>query len=279
MSKTLDTLIEDIYGIFDRDDFDPALFTEFGDNVAQLMHDRFMVKRGERSHLRMSNVGRPDRQLYYDINGTHEKEALTPSTLIKFAYGDLIEQMLILFAKMAGHSVTHEQQEVEISGVKGHIDVIIDGVVVDIKSASPFSFTKFQTGQLLEAGNDPFGYVAQLSGYVEALTPKEKGAFLAADKVSGKLTLLEVPAERLLEYQVRTRVEFAKEMLSSPEVPPRCHSDVPDGKSGNMKLATACSYCAHKQHCWEGLRTYIYSTGPRFLTKVVREPKVNEEAW
>ncbi len=41
---------------------------------------------------------------------------------------------------MAGHEVTDEQKEVELEGLKGHIDCKINGRVVDIKTASGFSF-------------------------------------------------------------------------------------------------------------------------------------------
>ena len=273
--KSIDTLIDDIYGLFEGDiKFDPALFEQFGLNVRDLMDDRFHTKRDGKPYLRMSNIGRPDRQLWYDMHPQGEKEAFPPATLIKFAYGDLIEQMIILFAKMAGHTVEQEQAEVEVDGIKGHIDCIIDGVVVDVKSASSFSWLKFDSGALLEPGNDPFGYVGQLAGYVEALTPGSEGAFLAVDKTLGKLTLLRVPADTLKNFYVRNRIEHIKEVVELPEPPERCHSDVPDGKSGNMKLGTACSYCPHKFYCWDDIKPYYYSTGPRYLTKVVREPNV-----
>ena len=238
------------------------------------MDQRFHQKYDGDPYLRMSNIGRPDRQLWYNINSKQEKEQLPPATRVKFAYGDLVEQMILLYAKMAGHTVEQEQAEVEINGIKGHIDAMIDGVVVDVKSASTFSWQKFDNGQLLEPGNDPFGYVAQLAGYVEALTPGQGGAFLAVDKTLGKITLLQVPAEVLQRYRVRDRINHIKAVVASPELPPRCHDDIPDGKSGNMKLATGCSYCPHKFECWPGLKTYYYSGGPRFFTKIAREPKV-----
>lgn len=277
MAKQIDTLVEDIYALFDKDEtFDLALFEKFGGNVRDLMDHRFHQKYEGDPYLRMSNIGRPDRQLWFDLNGKGEKEKLLPATLIKFAYGDLIEQMMLLYAKMAGHTVEREQEEVEIDGIKGHIDAVIDGVVVDVKSASTFSWQKFDSGALLQPGNDPFGYVAQLAGYVEAITPGADGAFLAVDKTLGKLTLLRVPAEVLARYRVRDRIGHIKQVVASPDMPPRCYPDVPDGKSGNMKLDTGCSYCPHKFNCWPDLRTYYYSTGPRYLTRVVREPKVTE---
>jgi hypothetical protein len=277
----IDTLVRDIYGLFDGDvKFDVELFKQFGINTGQLMDDRFHQKRDDNPRLRMSNIGKPDRQLWYDLNFKGEREQLLPHTLIKFAYGDLIEQMIILYAKMAGHDVQLEQGEVEVDGIKGHIDCIIDGCVVDVKSASSYSFAKFASGQLLEPGNDPFGYVKQLAGYVEALTPGKPGYFLAVDKTLGKITLLEVSPQKLAG--VHERIDHIKAVVAAPEPPERCYEDKPDGASGNRMLDTGCSYCNHKHHCWAdanggvGIRTFLYGNGPRFLTKVVRLPNVPE---
>lgn len=280
LPKTIDTLVADIYGMFDGDHFphDPQEFVKFGKNVEELFHDRFNTVRGKPT-LRMSNIGRPDRQLWFDINGEGEKEKLLPQTLIKFAYGDMVEQMILLYAKMAGHEVTQEQAEVEVDGILGHIDAVIDGVLVDVKSASTFSFQKFESGALFLPGNDPFGYVAQLAGYIEAVNPGGRGGFLAVDKTLGKICFCEIPRDVLQQYAVRERIAHIKAVVSLPDLPPRCYPDVPDGKSGNMKLGTGCSYCQHKFSCWADLKTYYYSTGPRYLTKVVREPRVNKEDW
>ena len=286
MPKAIDSLVDDIYAMFGEDHFphDPQEFVKFGKSVEELFHDRFNTVRGKPT-LRMSNIGRPDRQLWYDINSKAKKEKLLPATLIKFAYGDMIEQMILLYAKMAGHAVEQEQAEIEVDGIKGHIDAVIDGVVVDVKSASSFSFLKFESGALFEKDdtgrliNDPFGYVAQLAGYIEAINPGGRGGFLAVDKTLGKICFCEIPRNLLQQYAVRKRIAHIKEVVASPNVPPRCYPDVPDGKSGNMKLATGCSYCQHKFSCWENLKTYYYSTGPRYLTRVVREPKVSWESF
>jgi len=273
----INTLVEDIYGLFGTDKkFDLALFEQFGGNLKDLMDFRFHQKRDGDPYLRMSNIGKPDRQLWYDMNWKGEVEELTPDTLIKFAYGDVIEQMILLFAKMAGHDVQSEQETIDVNGIEGHMDAVIDGVVVDVKSASTFAFQKFATGSLLLPGNDPFGYVGQLAGYVEAKTPNKGGAFLAVDKQFGKLALLQIPAEELQKYVVRDRIEYVKEMVRQPDPPPRCHPDKLDGKSGNRVLGTNCSYCSHKHHCWDNLRTFYYSSGPKYFTSVVREPRVNE---
>lgn len=272
MVKTIDTLVEDIYALFGDGKLphDTGLFKQFGVNLEEQMTIRFNEERDTTPRLRMSNIGKPDRQLWYDINGTHKKEALAPHTFIKFAYGDLIEEMLLLYAQMAGHTVEAQQKEVEVDGIKGHIDAIIDGVVVDTKSASTFSFNKFESGDLYKPGNDPFGYVAQLAGYGKALGLPT--AFFVADKTLGKLCLSKPPQG----YDVEGRIAHIKHVVSQDTPPPRCYDEVPEGKSGNMRLGVGCSYCGHKEICWPGLKTYYYSSGPKYLTKVVKEPRVND---
>lgn len=277
MGKDISTLITDIYKLFDGNkkiDFDPALFERFGGNLTEVMRDRFNEER-KGGTLRISNIGKPDRQLWFTINDPDGGEIMQPQAYIKFMYGDMQEQLCILLAKLAGHEVANEQAEIEINGVKGHLDCTIDGHVVDVKSTSRFAFQKFKDGTLLEPGNDAFGYVGQLAGYVHAKTPGKDGYILAVNKDLGHLALLRVPAEMLAKYNVEERIEHDKQMVKGP-MPERCYEDVPDGKSGNMKLDTGCSYCARKFACWPDVKTYYYSNGPRYLTKVVKELKVSE---
>lgn len=273
--KSIDTLVDDIYGLFDKDlKFDVELFEKFGGDLTDVMNFRFNEDRVG-GKLRLSNIGKPDRQLWYEVNDPGGGEKLPPQAHIKFMYGDMQEHLCILLSKLAGHTVEFEQETVEIDGIEGHLDCTIDGCVVDVKSASRFAFPKFKDGTLLEPGNDAFGYIGQLAGYVHAKTPGKDGYFLAVNKDLGHLALLRVPADRLAAYDVEARIKHDKEMVRGP-IPGRCYADVPDGKSGNMKLDTGCSYCARKFECWDNIKTYYYSTGPRYLTKVVREPKVSE---
>lgn len=284
LTKTIDSLVNDIYGLFTGDRFEVTKdsLSRFRENTSDLVASRFSDTRGAGS-LRLSNIGKPDRQLWYDLNYKGPVEEMEPHALIKFMYGDIIEHMVLLFAREAGHTVEMEQAEVEVEGIKGHPDAVIDGVVVDVKSASPYSFKKFETGTLLQEGNDPFGYVAQLAGYVEAINPDADGAFLAVEKVLGKLTLLRIPNEVLRQYMVKDRISHVKEMVGHAEPPPRCYEPKAEGKSGNFVLSTGCSYCKHKFHCWAdanggtGLRNFYYASGPKYFTHIEREPKVLEE--
>lgn len=273
----IETLIDDIYSLFNGEKnipFDNALFDRFGGNLTEIMTDRFNEER-KGGTIRISNIGKPDRQLWFEVNDPAGGEKLSPQAYIKFMYGDMQEQLCILLAKLAGHEVEYEQAEIEINGIKGHLDCTIDGYVVDVKSTSRFAFQKFKDGSLLLPGNDAFGYVGQLAGYVHAKTPGKGGYILAINKDLGHLTLLFVPPELLAQYQVEERIEHNKQMVNGP-MPDKCYEDVEDGKSGNRKLDIGCSYCARKFKCWPDLKIYYYSNGPRYLTKVVKEPKVND---
>ena len=276
MTKTLDTLVSDIYALFDPNvthEPNEENLEQFGETMKNIMRVRLASRENIRDPLRFSALGKPDRQLWYMAKG-YPSEEMTPKTFVKFLYGDVIEALLLFLAKESGHDVQSEQMEIEVDGVKGHIDAIIDGVVVDVKSASPYSYKKFKDHSLVE--NDPFGYIQQLSGYTSEITPGEGGAFLAAEKVNGDLTVMNVSSSIVADHPPGPRITHLKEVIAQDTPPPRCFEPEPDGKSGNMKLGTQCSYCAFKHECWPGLRTFIYSTGPRYLTTVKKEPDVYE---
>lgn len=230
--------------------------------------------------LRMSNIGKGTRQLWYAKHYDSE-EKLEGHTLLKFLIGDITECVVLFLSKMAGHSVTHLQDEVSLEGIKGHIDADIDGVTVDVKSASPYAFKKFENGTLVE--DDAFGYIEQIASYSKAR--ETDGAFLAMDKVSGKLAYLPFSKEELDKFDVVDRIKYLKEALESPVEPDRCYPDEKMGESGNRKLGVNCSYCEFKKRCWSdsnggiGLRTFLYSSGPVFLTTVKSEPKVFEKSF
>lgn len=274
-SKTIDTLVDDIFSLFDPKQshvVDEDNLNTFVENMRELVRNRFM-ERENGDVLRFSSLGRPDRQIWYMSRDTNREE-LSAKTYFKFLYGDVIEQLLLFLAKEAGHSVTHEQEEIEVDGVKGHLDAVIDGVTVDVKSASPYSFQKFKSGKLFE--DDPFGYVQQLSGYATVVTPESGGAFLAFNKVDGDICVLPVGPSIVEDYEPGQRIAHLKQVIKRDTLPPRCYEDVEDGKSGNRKLGTNCSYCAFKSSCWPNLRTFLYSSGPRFLTTVRKVPDVYE---
>jgi hypothetical protein len=278
--KKLEDLPKDIFGLFNPDEdheCNEENLDVFAENLKTLLRARLRSSPVslEPTPLRFSALGKPDRQIWYDGHPEEDTtEKLVPKTYMKFLYGDVIEQLLLFLAKEAGHEVTEEQTEVEVDGIKGHIDAIIDGTVVDVKSASPYGYKKFAEGTVTQ--DDPFGYVQQLAGYASVLTPGKPAAWLANDKVHGDICVSPLSKIVIDHHPPAERITHLKGVLESDQVPERCHEPVPDGASGNLKLGTSCSYCRHKRRCHPDLRTFLYSTGPRFLVKTVREPNVPE---
>lgn len=253
---------------------------QFGENCKRLMFNLFTEKRDGRT-LRMSNIGRDDRYLWNVVNNPDVQEEMTPNTYVKFMYGHLIEEMLLFLTKLAGHEVTDEQKKCEVNGITGSMDCKIDGIVTDVKSVSSFGFKKFKDGSL--AFDDPFGYVAQIKGYAHSEGGDSRFGWLAMDKQNGHLAYLmydsddtQAPVHDWIGYDIEKRIDHIREVVQQEEPPKHCYAPVADGKSGNMKLAVGCSYCPYKHTCWSGIRTFLYSSGPRYLTEVVNEPKVAE---
>lgn len=284
--KTLDTLVQDIYSVVSTKqipegvDIDTVL-DQFAEGCKKALAGALKERKtGGKGYLRMSNIGKTDKYLYHHVN-SEDNEVIQPHTYVKFLYGHLIEEMLLALAKLSGHTVTDEQKEVDIEGVKGHMDCKVDGVVIDIKSTSTHGFKKFNDQSL--AADDPFGYIGQMKGYAHAEGQDTIG-WLAMDKQNGHLCVLQYdlndkdhPMAPYYDYDIVERIRHVKKLVRRLDPPSEnCFDTLPDGKSGNMKLAAGCSYCPYKQKCYSGLRGFIYSTGVRWLAKVENEPKVPE---
>lgn len=277
MTKQLETLPEDIDRLFhegkELDDENLALFLT---NIANLLQDSLKPKIDEPPTIRMSKLGIPDRKLWFEHNVFLKKEPTSNS--LKFIYGHIIEQLIIFLAKEAGHEVTEEQREVEIDGIKGHIDCKIDGTLVDIKSASSYAFRKFSERQLFK--DDPFGYIAQLSAYKSATESKD-ASFIGVNKESGQICLL--PLEGAEEINPNKRIARVKEVVTLPEPPAeKCYQPVSYKGSENLTLHKNCTYCVFKDLCWkdanngQGLRYFQYAQEVVPLVKVVSTPRVPE---
>ena len=100
------------------------------------------------------------------------------------------------------------------------------------------------------------------------------------NKESGELCMY-VPDD-LDKPNIKSTINTLIPSLDLDTPPSFCYDPIPDGKKGNMKLAKGCSWCKYKHDCFkdsndgQGLRTFKYSNGLTYLTKVVVEPKVEE---
>lgn len=284
MTKQIETLISDIHDLLGGKNPLEAfkenndITSRFGERMRTLVENRVLWPGERQPRLSPSNIGRPCvRQTWLEINNPEMMEKLSPITKLKFLYGDIIEELLLFLAEAAGHRVEGRQDRVEIEGIYGSRDAIIDGVLVDVKSASTYSFAKFRDGQLVD--NDPFGYIGQIQTYLAAslddplVTDKDRCAFFVMDKTLGHICLDIHPR---VEFDVRELTRNKLAIIDSREIPERGFEPVPDGKSGNMKLPMNCSYCSVKHGCHDNIRTFLYSYGPVHLTTVAKEPNVPE---
>lgn len=289
--KNIGTLVDDIYGLFEkRPDITKEQADKFGETLAQIISSRLGREEERIPALRMSMLGTLClRKLWYQINRPDLGEPLDGQTRLKFLYGDILECLLLFLAELAGHSVEGQQDTLDISGVKGHRDAIIDGILVDVKSASPFGFKKFEQHNL--ETDDPFGYLDQIMAYLFAsqddprLVEKKKAAFFAVEKSLGKLT---VDTYKSNGVDYNEKVEQLRLVLAEKEPPARYYPEVEEErvskkggviskvKTGNRMIGMECSYCAFKTECWKdiGLQVAITSRGPKFYTHLEKPKKV-----
>ena len=279
--KQIATLVTDMEDVIrGYGGWSETIAKSLGDNIATTANMRFSKPQEPRGYLSLSSIGTPcKRKLWYRINQPTSAEPLSANMLLKFFFGDMIEELVLAIVKASGHSVTGEQTRMNVHGIRGHRDCVIDGMTVDVKSASPYSFKKFAEGNLRQ--DDPFGYISQLSSYVYAgkddplVTDKNRGAFLVIDKVNGYICLDMYDFTEELETKEEEMLA-AKELVAG-EIPEDRIPPVPQSKtSPNTKLAMSCGFCEFRKVCWPEVRTFQYSTGDVHLVDVVSPPNVKE---
>lgn len=281
MSKSIDTLVADIYAVVEGSGGWDKTVTEFlSTSIASVAEARFSQEQKPRDYLSLSSIGTPcDRKLWYKINQIENSQPLGAEALGTFFYGDIIEALVLSLAKAAGHTVEGMQDRLKVHGISGQRDAVIDGITVDVKSASKHGFEKFKNHNLRD--DDPFGYISQLSSYVYAgkddplVKNKTEGAFLVVQKDRFKLCLDRYDFTEELSKK-EEEIERVKRMVAGP-IPEDRIAPVPQSKtSENTQLSTACGYCEFRKVCWPEVRTFLYSTGPAYLVDVVNLPRVTE---
>lgn len=302
--RTIETLIPDIHDLLtmkshtiDRDNLAKFL-TEMETTLIEYVEKEREVNK-EKDLLRVSKLGTPLRKAWYEARdietynssidepSDNQGESFDGSQMLRFMTGHIIESLLLFLAREAGHTVEYEQEEIVLDNdVKGHLDCVIDGHLVDVKTASHFGYVKFVSGDLVW-GDDPFGYVAQLSGYKQGLEQKHNiklnkpSFFWAYNKSNSEQVLTPIEHGHLIDAE--DKVRKLKEAIGQDSPPAtKCYDPVPHGKSGNMQIHKNCNYCKFKEDCWKdsndgkGLRKFQYSKDIVHLTHVEAEPKVQE---
>jgi hypothetical protein len=265
LGKFIDTLVEDINDVLAKGI--TSLGAQFiSADIKDTLDEKYVDTLPHRpTMLRASNLGETcSRKLWYDINDP-VSNAFDGRARFNFMYGDIIEAVVLNAAACAGHSVSHEQEEVEIDGVKGHIDAVIDGCLVDVKSTS-MAF-KFANSGLVK--DDTFGYLSQLAFYLKAMQDHvvdiDHGYFLVVCKVSGRISLEKYDL-RLQMKMIEKRIEERRKQLDKgtpPDIPKSLinpeHMADEIARGANVELPTKCVYCPHMRKCWPGVRGFQYS--------------------
>ena len=191
---SINTLIEDMYSVLESRDYKGNL-EKVAKEVGQEVTDAFITAfspRDSKTNLRMSGIGRCERAQWYGIHG-HEEEKPEGYVYLTFLTGHIMEAVILGVAEMAGHKVEGKQQKHTVEGVNGSQDCIIDGELVDVKTASTWSYdNKFASDGVK---GDTFGYVKQLSAYGKT-DDRDSGYFLVFNKNKSSLKLAKQELEK-----------------------------------------------------------------------------------
>ena len=213
-------------------------------------------KNGGGFRLRMSNVGRPSCQLWYEKNKPDVGLPKPTTFVMNMMIGDIVEAVFKGLLKEAGVKYENSKKvtlNLSNTNVSGTYDIIIRDAVDDIKSASNWSYTnKFESYDTL-ASSDAFGYVAQLAGYAKA-SGKKAGGWWVVNKANGQFKY--VPATGLDIDKEVNKIERLVDSVTQNKFE-RCFEPIEEtfrGKAtGNKILDKTCSFCVYRKDCWPNL--------------------------
>ena len=262
-----------VQGLLDRAikegiDLDPDLIEEFKNNCGDALVKQLSRGRGKYT-LRMSGLGRPMCQQWHD---KHESpKEIQYNSIMRFLFGDIIEAIAMVILKSSGVNIQSEQEKVslnlDVCKLEGTLDVVIDNKVWDIKSASPYAFSKKFGGEFggynKVKEDDTFGYLMQ--GYLYSKAKgMDFGGWIVVDKASGEWAVCEAPDyqeedsdTQLSKAKVNARRMIKDEPLKKEFKDKEETFRVQYGKrkgevvsTGNRLMHTVCSYCDYKLQCW-----------------------------
>ena len=229
-------------------------------DVEAALEKQFSSEPRDAFKIRMSNIGRPTCQLWFEKNDPEGKTPFPPHFLMNMIIGDIVEAVFKGLLRAAGIDF-QDNDKVTLtlpngSEVNGEYDMVLDGAVDDVKSASPWSYkNKFASFESLQQG-DSFGYVAQLVGYATA-AGKEVGGWWVVNKANGEFKY--VSAASVDKEAVLQGIADTVEYIESDAEFKRCFEPIPETHyrkpTGNLKLSVECGFCAYKHKCYPNLRT------------------------
>lgn len=228
----------------DTTDIKTSVFHEVALLAQANFNRQFGIKEDFQRSLRLSSIGQCLRKQAYNLLGFEVNgKAIDPRAKMVFFQGDMVELAIVMLAKVAGCKITFcglEQQTVEIDGVTGHPDGVLEtelgDYLVEVKSMSSYSFADFEDGQIDES------YIYQMNAYLMALG-LDKCVYIALNKDSG------VMAERVMTGNLDIQAKIVENIktlkLATKE-------NLPEAKyKTNDKgiYPWQCSYCAYWKTC------------------------------
>ena len=225
-------------------------------DIKDALNRQFNTKREDKFRLRMSNIGRPSCQLWFEKNRPETALPKPTTFVMNMMIGDIVEAVFKAVLREANvkfedtDNVTLELDE--DTKISGSYDLVMNDSVDDIKSASDWSYKyKFDSYESLHSG-DSFGYVGQLAGYAKALG-KKAGGWWVLNKANGLFKYVRVHIDmdkELDKIKKNIKATESKELV-------RCFEPEPEtfrGKeTGNIVLNKNCTFCSYRNACWENL--------------------------
>ena len=252
-----------------------AVTKQVAADVEAALNKQFNSGPRDAFRLRMSNIGKPTCQLWFEKHDPEDKTPLPPHFLMNMILGDIVEAVFKGLLRAAGVEFEDNGTCVLQLGnghsIKGEYDMVLDGKVDDIKSASPWSYkNKFESFEKLSS-NDSFGYVSQLVGYAVA-EELDVGGWWVVNKGTGEFKY--VPAEGVdVEAEIE-KIEATVDYIENAEPFKRCFDPVPETyykkPSGNLVLPPECKFCDYKHKCHKTLQTL-----PSRVSKSPNPPEVD----
>jgi hypothetical protein len=244
-------------------------------DVEAALHKQFNSGPRDAFRLRMSNIGKPKCQLWYEKNDPADKKPFPPHFLVNMILGDIVEAVFKGLLRSAGVEFKDNDKVVlklpNGQEIKGEYDMEMDGRIDDVKSASPWSYKhKFVDFDTL-AKNDSFGYVAQLVGYAEG-AGKDVGGWWVVNKGTGEFKY--VDASGVDKDAVLENIQELVDYIDNDEPFERCFDPVPEifrrKPTGNIVLNPSCHFCDFKHKCFPTLETR-----PSIPSQAVNPPEVD----
>jgi hypothetical protein len=244
---------------------------QVANDIKDALNRQFNTKRDDKFRLRMSNIGRPSCQLWFEKNKPETALPKPTTFIMNMMIGDIVEAVFKAVLREANvkfeNSDTVTLEIDEKTTISGSYDLVMNDAVDDIKSASDWSYKyKFDSYESLHSG-DSFGYVGQLAGYAKA-SNKKAGGWWVVNKANGhfKYVRANIDMDKELD-KIKTNIKATESddlvRCFEPE-----HETFRGKPTGNMVLNKNCTFCSYRQSCWETLREL-----PAQMSQA-REPKM-----